>query len=300
MLGTIAHERIHDLLRVLAEGDAPGVMQRVAELAELAPDFAGVLQELLALLHRVALLQAVPDALDESTGDGEQVAALAAQLAPADVQLFYQIGLIGQRDLPLAPDPRSGLEMVLLRMLAFRPESVPVAGGGTTPSSAQRSVPAGSAGKAPASERPPVTAKPEAAAKPAAAAPDLSRWGEVVASLRLGGVASQLAANCTFGAWDGTLLTLQLDPEHRHLQVGSAEQRLAKALERFLGTPVKLLIQVGATTQGATPAQQQAQAQAQRQQAAEAGIAADPLVQAVQERFGAQIAPGSVRVLDPE
>ncbi|MCB1873556.1 MAG: DNA polymerase III subunit gamma/tau, partial [Gammaproteobacteria bacterium] len=79
------------------------VMRQVAEMAELAPDFSGVLQELLALLHRVALVQAVPEALDDSAGDRERVLQLAALLAPADSQLFYQIGLIGQRDLPLAP-----------------------------------------------------------------------------------------------------------------------------------------------------------------------------------------------------
>ncbi len=108
MLGTIAHDRVHELLDALAAMDAQRVVTLISDLAEMAPDFSGVLQDLLSLLHRIALVQAVPDAVDNSLGDQEQVIALAGKLLPEDVQLFYQIGLIGQRDLSLAPDPRSG------------------------------------------------------------------------------------------------------------------------------------------------------------------------------------------------
>ncbi len=124
MLGTIAQDRVYLFIEALGRGDGGGLMSQVAEMAEMAPDFASVLQDLLSLLHRIALAQAVPDAVDNSAGDEERVRALAADLTPEDVQLFYQIGLIGQRDLPLAPEPRVGFEMILLRMLAFRPVSL--------------------------------------------------------------------------------------------------------------------------------------------------------------------------------
>src|SRR5690606_2710527 len=88
-------------------------------------DFAGVLEALLTVLHRVAIAQAVPEAVDNSSGDRDRILAYAAQFAAEDVQLFYQLGLHGRRDLPLAPDPRGGLEMALLRMLAFRPQGIP-------------------------------------------------------------------------------------------------------------------------------------------------------------------------------
>jgi DNA polymerase-3 subunit gamma/tau len=93
-------------------------------MAEHAPDFEGSLDELISMLHRVAVAQVVPDALDNSWGDAERVAQLAASMTAEDVQLFYQIALNGKRDIALAADPRSGFEMILLRMVAFRPAAV--------------------------------------------------------------------------------------------------------------------------------------------------------------------------------
>lgn len=125
MLGSIDQGVAYALVAALATGDGQTLMSEVARIAEQATDFAGVLEELLLVLHRVAVAQAVPDAVDNSGGDRERVVALAAQLSAEDVQLFYQMGLLGRRDLPLAPDARVGLEMALLRMLAFRPQGVP-------------------------------------------------------------------------------------------------------------------------------------------------------------------------------
>lgn len=124
MLGTIDRSAVYDILRSLAAGDGKAVLAAVAQMAEHAPDFASALADLLSILHRVAIGQALPEAVDNSHGDREQILALASQLPPEDVQLFYQTGLLGRRDLPLAPEPRAGFEMVLLRMLAFRPQGV--------------------------------------------------------------------------------------------------------------------------------------------------------------------------------
>jgi len=123
MLGTVDRGLCLDMLQTLARLDRPGLLDEVTRIAELTPDFAGVLQELIGLLHRVALYQEMPATLGEDDPDRERIADLAGRLAPEDVQLFYQIALLGQRDLPLVPDPRTGIEMVLLRMLAFRPDS---------------------------------------------------------------------------------------------------------------------------------------------------------------------------------
>ncbi len=121
MLGTLDHGQVYGVLQALLEGDARGLLEAVRQLAEQGPDWAGVLAEMLNVLHRVAVAQALPDAVDNGQGDRDRVLALAQALPAEDVQFYYQMGLIGRRDLPLAPDPRSGFEMVLLRMLAFRP-----------------------------------------------------------------------------------------------------------------------------------------------------------------------------------
>lgn len=121
MLGSLDHGQVYGVLQALLEGDARALLEAVRNLAEQGPDWAGVLAEMLNVLHRVAIAQALPEAVDNGQGDRERVLALAAALPAEDVQFYYQMGLIGRRDLPLAPDPRGGFEMVLLRMLAFRP-----------------------------------------------------------------------------------------------------------------------------------------------------------------------------------
>ncbi|MBS3184102.1 DNA polymerase III subunit gamma/tau [Pseudomonas vlassakiae] len=121
MLGSLDHGQVYGVLQALLEGDARALLEAVRNLAEQGPDWGGVLAEMLNVLHRVAIAQALPEAVDNGQGDRERVLALASALPAEDVQFYYQMGLIGRRDLPLAPDPRGGFEMVLLRMLAFRP-----------------------------------------------------------------------------------------------------------------------------------------------------------------------------------
>lgn len=124
MLGTIDHKLIEKLVRALIHGSGPDILTAVAEFSEHAPDYYGALGELITFLHRIAIAQAMPEALDNSYGDRKVILELCQLIAPEDVQLFYQIALTGRRDLHLSPDPRSGVEMTLLRMLAFKPQGV--------------------------------------------------------------------------------------------------------------------------------------------------------------------------------
>ncbi|NLW05561.1 MAG: DNA polymerase III subunit gamma/tau [Pseudomonadaceae bacterium] len=125
MLGVLDHQHLLGLLRALVSHDPAQLMAVVGTLAEQAPDFAAVLQDLASLLHRLTLAQVVPEALPEDQLNRDELIALAASLPAEEVQLYYQLAIEGRRDLPLAPDPRTGLEMTLLRMLAFRPQGIP-------------------------------------------------------------------------------------------------------------------------------------------------------------------------------
>ncbi|WP_438958253.1 DNA polymerase III subunit gamma/tau [Porticoccus sp.] len=157
MLGTIDLGAIADIARALANRDAVDVLAVVGRMAEHAPDFGAALADLLSVWHRVAIAQTVPDALDNRHGGDPLVRELAKALSPEDVQLFYQIALLGRRDLPLAPEPRIGFEMALLRMLAFQPvadsavQPPPVAGGAPTVSAAPTAEEAEGAPKKPLS-----------------------------------------------------------------------------------------------------------------------------------------------------
>ncbi|MCV6638433.1 DNA polymerase III subunit gamma/tau [Candidatus Albibeggiatoa sp. nov. NOAA] len=121
MLGTLDQNTVLNLLNALAAQNAPELLKQVAQLAEQNPDFRAVLADMLSFLQKIALTQAVPESLDTQQTHANDIQALAQQLKPEDTQLFYQIALLGRRDLPLSPEPRGGFEMILLRMLAFKP-----------------------------------------------------------------------------------------------------------------------------------------------------------------------------------
>ncbi|MCK4675538.1 MAG: DNA polymerase III subunit gamma/tau, partial [Gammaproteobacteria bacterium] len=128
MLGSVSRDKVILLLKAVLQRDATQTMKAVAALAEFSPDFENVLAELLSLLHHMSLAKTVPEALDEFVSARETLLKLCEQVSAEDLHLFYQIALIGRRDLPLSPDARNGFEMILLRMLAFRPASVGSAG----------------------------------------------------------------------------------------------------------------------------------------------------------------------------
>ncbi len=121
MLGSVHKDRIYNLLAALANNNGAELINQSRQLAEQGPDVNTVLAELISMLQRIALCQMVPDILDDSYGDKDSVEQLAQVIAPEDVQLYYQIALNGRKDLPFSPQPQGGFEMILLRMLAFRP-----------------------------------------------------------------------------------------------------------------------------------------------------------------------------------
>ncbi len=297
MLGTIGGDPVYDLLAALAENDGEALLLRVAELSELAADFNTLLQDLLGALHQLALLQTVPGLRPAETYDAGRLAELSTALVAEDVQLFYQIGLIGQQEMPLAPDPRSGFEMILLRMLAFRPleagQQVPSASkatGQAQPVKATRPTNRPAESRAAASQT--VATKVEPAATMANVDP--RQWGSFVADLKLGGITSQLAKNCVFQSWDGTTLQLKLDPTKQQLRVGQSEKRLLEGIRKQLGEQVKLQITAEASERE-TPAQRQARESAARQAQAEQAFADDPLVKEMQEHFDARPVPGTIK-----
>lgn len=165
MLGTIDHKLIGRLVAALAASNGAELLTAVAQFADQAPDYHSALGDLVTLLHRIAIAQALPDALDNSFGDREQILRFAQSLAPEDVQLFYQTGLIGRRDLHLAPEPRAGFEMTLLRMLAFKPQGVADVPSRSLPSG-QNDTPAVPESSAPSQQAaPPPSVSPTSAAE---------------------------------------------------------------------------------------------------------------------------------------
>ncbi|GAA5079685.1 DNA polymerase III subunit gamma/tau [Lysobacter panacisoli] len=176
MLGTVDRTRVGALLSALGEGDGQRLLAEVATLAEFSPDWASVLDTFSEALHRIQVRQLVPDAQIET--DGVDVDGLAARLRPEVVQLWYQMALNGRRDLPLAPSPRAGFEMCLLRMLAFRPAegegnrvAAPAASGASRESAPRSAATAAPATPAPGPRVPPPNPFAESAPPSRAQAP---------------------------------------------------------------------------------------------------------------------------------
>ncbi len=304
MLGTLSRDLVIGVLEALAQGNAQSVLGKVESIAERTPDFAALLKDLLAILHRVAVAQLAPDSAGMEQDPRE--AELARSISPADVQLFYQIGLMGQKDLELAPDPKTGLEMVLLRMLAFRPDAGAVDGSASAPASALRSKP-GERAMAPTAAPPQAASvvaqqpPPQAPESIPPAAParlqTVDDWHALVASLGLQAMAKQLAENCEFESWDGKQLNLRLDAGRQGVRVGASEKRMTEALKKALGADINVGIRI-ANTETETPAQREQRLQRERQEQAERNLMQDPVVQALQDNFGATLTPGSIQALD--
>jgi DNA polymerase-3 subunit gamma/tau len=123
MLGTLDDDQALSLIEALVAADGERVMAGVNEAAARGVEWEALLVEMQSLLHRIAMVQLSPSALGADMAAVElRMRELARTVPPTDVQLYYQTLLIGRKELPYAPDRRMGVEMTLLRALAFHPQ----------------------------------------------------------------------------------------------------------------------------------------------------------------------------------
>ena len=311
MLGAVDRSRVVELLDAVAAHDAAGALEVVAAVASDAADYGDVLGELVNTLHRIAVRQAVPGAADPDPDLAEACARLAGRLSPEDVQLYYEIGLRGRWDLALVPDAKLGLEMTVLRMLAFTPHAGAAAAeaGAGRPGVSDRAAagrsraaaaPSGSA--APASPAatsvraaPPAAERSEVRLDPASMTPQ--GWRAVVEKLELTGLAGQLALHSNLVDSDPRRLKIELDPAHAALNTSGAREMLGDALAQRFGSHVEVDVVLDAPSRE-TPAAEQARDEASRRRAAVRAIEEDPRVRILCETFDTRVDPALVRSVD--
>ncbi len=301
MLGTVGRQPVAELLRLLAEGDAASLLQAISELAEHAPDFTDVLQQLLVALHRIALAQWTPAAIKHDD-DAEEIQALAAAIPAEDLQLFYQIGLIGQRDLPLAPDARSGFEMVMLRMLAFRPEEPAEAAAKISQAGEDKPMAISAATQPLSGHRHDARAGQSEAQvdRCSAATPaPVTDWPAIIQAMGVTGMSRELASNCSLRSIDAKLCLLMLDPQHAQLRTDRVRASLEKALQAYFQRPLKLVIDLDVTEQE-TPAALFRRQTEEKQKLAERTLEQDENVRALKELFDAKIVPGTIQPIEKQ
>ena len=291
MLGTIEQTWLSEIIVSLAANDGQALLDTIHTLAESVPDFSNVLGELLSVLHQIALAQIVPDAVDDEQGNRDEIIRLAQLVSPEDVQLFYQIGVAGRRDMSFAPDPCSGLEMVLLRMLAFRPADAKVVASVKTTSvkTINSSV---------AQQVKPITdtktSKPPTVENIQSKDDD---WSKIITGMKLTAVMKEVAANCAIKTRDEKCLTLVMAPEHAALLNSDREKKLEKSLREYLGNKIKLKVEVE-NIQLETPAAQQKRIQSEKHQAAVDTIESDSNIQALKDMFGADVQSELIEPVD--
>ncbi len=319
MLGTVRRDYLFDLLDALAAQDGDALLGHARLLAERGIAFDAALQDLGNLLTQLALMLHAPNAV-ESTADAERMQTAAAQLDAETVQLYYQIALNGRRDLPYAPDEFSGFCMTLLRMLAFAPgsgNSVP----GTAPADRPapvRAAPVVRAAPAPRAAAPEPSPMPtvQAAATPGAPAASMAPtappapvfvarepaphaawdWLQIVAALRLGGMAKMLADHCELVSQTDDAVTLRVGEAHKHLLDRAYQDKLIAALRDKHGASLNVTFEIGAAAEK-TPQQVRTRIKDARQAEAVAAIESDPFVRELVDQFGGQIDANSIQPL---
>jgi DNA polymerase III subunit gamma/tau len=284
MLGTIDRGHVARLVDALSRADGSALLAEVRELDRDAPDYDRALVELAAFLQRVAIVQIVPDAaLQDEEFDSDSLARLARAISPEDVQLYYQIALGGRRDLAMAPDPRAGFEMTLLRMLAFRPEAAGhEVGVARTPASSPALL-----------ERSPQARTVEPAAVRLTSV-DANNWPAIVEAAALSGMVRQFALNCAPAKFEHDVLALQIDQATADRRTRPIEDKLVQGLSKYFGRDIRLTFET-ASSALATPARQRALEEQERVARAAAAFEADPTVKGLRERFGADVDSASVK-----
>ena len=310
MLGLVDHLHVVSMIRALSSNDAQGLLSIVEDLVSQSRDLETVLLNLAEVMHRITLVQCVPGYRDPERSDWDAIEELAELLPVEDAQLFYQIAIKGRAELGLAPDPRTGLEMTLLRMLAFRPVTADSAAPtgepsqgvtpGKSPKASPRSAPAPAS--APTATKPLPKAKPVKAqapepARPETTTPASSDWVTLLSELKLSGQARELARNVQLKTRSDDRWDFVIAPSLRYLRSDSCVSSLSQAISDQLGHQVNVRIVDEESTEIRTAAAIEEQKVRESMSEAEKAINDDPTVKALKEQMGAQLVEDSIQPL---
>jgi len=312
MLGAIDQSYLYQLLDALLANDGNSLINQAKAMEERSISFDAALNDFAQLLHQIAVAQTVPESVANDLPEREALLSLAQRIQAETLQLYYQIALLGRRDIGFAPDEFAGFTMSLLRMLAFTPSenSVQKAKAPSPVNSVRPTVV-----PSPPAEKP---IKPEAVAviettptanivedtadaAPTTDAADVPRtgstsfngnWRALVDALKLG-LARELAKHCELVAYDADSISLSVPESQKHLVSANYQEKLTTAITQHFDRKIRLQFSIGGT--GNTPAKQISQEKAQAQANAENAIEEDSFVQALIDDFGATIIPNSIK-----
>ncbi len=299
MMGTIDSADLNGLIQALIDADADALLNTIETIALQSPDFDSLLSELLSLLQKIAIIQVLPENSNNALMANKELVNFANAMNKEDTQLYYQIGMVGRKDLYLAPDAKSGFEMVMIRMLAFRPMAA-----GEITNKTQTLKP-----------KTAVTSKPQTKSKPVESASvnevpeqvvevsssnDMptkksdDAWHNMIEEMGLKGLTKELAGNCVIKSQTETKIELALTPSQEHLLNKSQKDRIEQAIKKQLGADVTLEILLE-DSDDETPAEANARMERGRQKAANNSVNNDPAVQSLLDTFNGTIDQDSIQ-----
>jgi DNA polymerase-3 subunit gamma/tau len=283
MLGVSERAGLFALLQHLAIGDGATALREVRAIAESAPDFSNLLAQFLELLYQIAVAQKIPTALDETAKGRKEILRLAGVLSAEEIQLYYQIGLNGQRDLPFAPTPQIGFEMIVLRMVAFQPvrildsmETIPVV---EEKIAIEEKI---------VVEKITTEKKIENPVNSAAELSNPGEWTKLIGKLNLNGLTKLLAEHCVVAESTVDSIRLILDDTQKILFNKRYEERLQEALSEYFGQKMALKIVEGKVV-GETPAIQNKREMAKAYESTCQTVEVDSKIQKLIQAFDAKI-----------
>lgn len=302
MMGTIDSADLNGLIQALIDADPEALLNTVETIALQSPDFDALLAELLSLLQKIAIIQLLPADSSNPIKDNSVLVDFANAMNKEDAQLYYQIGMMGRKDLYLAPDVKSGFEMVMIRMLAFRPMagnevlSKPQSLKPTSRPSTQEATPKTLSD---------VAVKPDVVPEHVPAAPrddtpikntsSDNEWKKVIDEMALVGLVKELAGNCVLKTHTDNRIELALAPSQEHLLLNqNQKERLEQAIQTRFGADVKLVILVEDSS-NETPAETNARLEREKQKAAESSVNNDPTVKSLMDTFNASVDQDSIQ-----
>lgn len=294
MLGTIDSVQIYELMQCLLNADGDALLDQLQHIAEHGTDYDLLVIEMLNILQQIAVVQAVPGRPKEFASE---LLELAESLDAETVQLYYQILLIGRRDLELAPDLKGGFEMLMIRLLSFQPGS---SGSGGNPQGQEKSVQTKSVQATTDSSNLSSANTDAAAPKPAQreikqAADTHADWSTMIQQMGLSGLLAQLASYCSIARRDEKSMTLTIPPDKENFLNPSQRERLITAIQKHYGEGLRINITVEESNIE-SPAEEKVRKASEDKAMAEHSIRTDPNVEAMQEMFGATIDPNSIQL----
>ena len=321
MLGAIDQSYLYELLHALVKNDGHSLMNQAKAMSERSIDFDAALNDISNLLHEIAMIQVVPQSIALDLPERPALLELAQAISPEKVQLYYQIALLGKRDIGLAPDAVAGFTMTLLRMLAFNQGETAI----TTKKSPEIRVIASSKIELPQ----PTTSPSKSVSQEAAFINETSiqrvetseiltsqdeqkfvdeepipkiepnhniqfngNWRDLVDALKLG-LARTLAQNCELESFDEENINLTVPDLQKHLMDPNYQEKLSAAINQHFGRKIKLTLKIGGS--GNTPAKQIFEEKLAVQSVAVNAIEEDDFVKALVKDFGAQVIPSSIK-----